>query len=337
MQDLDIIETAIQTLNVVPPQINIKARFVEVPEEDSKALGFDWYLGNVLMTNSPTGGQVGIRQPPGNPSNAASPGGVFPGAFPAGTNGQALTSGLRPVGSGSPLPAMTGILTEPQYRVVLRALEQRAGTDLVAQPEVTVINGRQAQCKAVDVRTIVEGIDPRALTPPGITSTNDADSSALATESMEFGPTLDVTPSVLPDGHTINLPLTASLLEFLGYEDNRTNLVTVYVNGKQKQVSPPRPIVRIAQITSQANVWDGQTLVLGGLVSERVVTTKDSVPGLGNLPLVGRLFRSESKNAQKRKLLVFITPTIIDPAGNRVHSDEEMPSTRQAIPQQPSR
>jgi general secretion pathway protein D len=335
MQDLDIIETAIQVLNLVPPQINIKARFVEVPEEEAKALSFDWYLGNVLMTNGTTGVQSGAPRSPNIPKGAANPVGVFSGAVRAGTNDPLLTSGLR--NTSSPSPALTGILTEPQYQVVLRALQQRAGTDLVAQPEVTVISGRQAQCKAVDVRTIVEGIDPRALTPPGITSTNDADSSALATESMEFGPTLDVTPSVLPDGHTINLPLTASLLEFLGYEDNRTNLVTVYINGKQKQVSPPRPIVRIAQITSQANVWDGQTLVLGGLVSERVVMTKNSVPGLGDLPLVGRLFRSESKNAQKRKLLVFITPTIIDPAGNRVHSADEQPSSPNGIPARPPR
>jgi type II secretory pathway component GspD/PulD (secretin)/beta-lactamase regulating signal transducer with metallopeptidase domain len=337
LQDLDIIEALIPMLNYAPPQINIKAKFVEVPEEETKALGFDWYLGNVLMSNSPTGGQIGIPQSPGTPPKAANPMGIFPGALPAGTNDQPLTSGIRPLPAGILPPAMTGILTQPQYQVVLKALEQRAGTDVVAQPEVTVLSGRQAQCKVVEVRTIVNGIDPRALTPPGITRTNDAVGSALATESMEFGPTLDVTPSVLPDGFTINLPLTASLLEFLGYEDNPTNLVTVYVNGKQKQISPPRPVVRTAQISSQANVWDGQTLVLGGLVSERVVTTKDSVPVLGDLPLVGRLFRSESRNTQKRRLLVFITPTIIDPAGNRVHSDEEMPFTRQAIPQQPPR
>jgi general secretion pathway protein D len=85
------------------------------------------------------------------------------------------------------------------------------------------------------------------------------------------------------------------------------------------------------------NVYDGQTLVLGGLVSEQITAFKDKVPVLGDLPLVGGLFRSESKNAQKRNLLFFITPTIIDPAGNRVHSADEMPFSQDRIPPQPSR
>jgi type II secretory pathway component GspD/PulD (secretin) len=154
---------------------------------------------------------------------------------------------------------------------------------------------------------------------------------------LEFGLTLDITPTVLADGYTISLPLVVSSLEFLGYEDNRTNRVTVYVNGKRKEVIPPQPIVRSCQITSQANVWDGQTLVLGGLVSERVIAMTGQLPVLGNLPGLGPLFRSESKNTRKRSLLVFITPTIVDPSGNRVHSDEEMPLSRDAVPRQPAR
>ena len=59
MQDLDIIEVAIQVLNIVPPQVNIKAKFVEISQNDNKALGFDWYLGNVLMNNGTIGGQGG--------------------------------------------------------------------------------------------------------------------------------------------------------------------------------------------------------------------------------------------------------------------------------------
>jgi general secretion pathway protein D len=116
------------------------------------------------------------------------------------------------------------------------------------------------------------------------------------------------------------------VLEFLGYAEGQTNRVTVYVNGKRKQVSAPQPRFRMAQMSSAVNVRDGETLVLGGLISERILTMKDGVPVLGDLPLLGRLFRSESKNTQKRNLLVFITPTIIDPAGNRVHAAEKTPS-----------
>lgn len=313
-QDLHVIEAAIQTLNFVPPQINIKSKFVEVSDDDTRAVGLDWYLGNVLTTNTSTGG----------------PGSVF-----SSTKGQVSTSILPSVGSA--LSSLSGILTDSQYRMVLKALQQREGTELVASPEVTTHSGRQAQCKVAEVRSVASGIDERALTPPGITSTNDFESSVYSTEQIEFGPTLDIIPEVLPDGYTINLSLVVSLLEFLRYEDSQTNRVTVYVNGKQKEITPPRPIVRTAQVSSQVNVWDGQTLVLWGLVSERTIAMKASVPVLGNLPGVGKLFRSESKSAQKRNLLVFITPTLIDPAGNRVHSEAEMPFARDKTPAQPPR
>ena len=69
MQDLDIIEAAIQVLNIVPPQINIKAKFVEVSQDDNKALGFDWYLGNWLMTNGTIGGQAGTAPSFNGPAN----------------------------------------------------------------------------------------------------------------------------------------------------------------------------------------------------------------------------------------------------------------------------
>jgi general secretion pathway protein D len=84
------------------------------------------------------------------------------------------------------------------------------------------------------------------------------------------------------------------------------------------------------------NVWDGQTVVLGGLLSETVTTIKDQVPMLGDLPLVGRLFRSESKSTAKKNLLIFVTPLLIDPAGNRLHTDDEMPFAQNAIPAQPT-
>ena len=75
-------------------------------------------------------------------------------------------------------------------------------------------------------------------------------------------------------------------------------------------------------------------MVLGGLISENVTRTKDKVPILGDLPLAGRFFRTESSQTKKKNLLIFVTPTIIDPAGNRVHTPEDMPFAQNAIPVQ---
>jgi general secretion pathway protein D len=269
--------------------------------------------------------------------------GVFPGTptglaptnIAPGSTNQVLSFGLRNTYPSS--ATLTGILTDPQFRLVKKALQQRSGAELIAQPEVTTVSGRQAQMKAVDVTTVVTGINKQALTPPGITATNEDASSLYVTEQMEFGPVLDVIPSVLADGFTIALTVIPTVTEFLGYREDPTNRLAVYVNGKKKWVTPPEPIMRRRQMSTSVRLWDGQTVVLGGLPSETVSLLKDKVPLLGDLPLVGRLFRSESKATTKKNLLIFITPTLIDPAGNRIHSEDEMPFTRDNVPQQPAR
>jgi general secretion pathway protein D len=96
----------------------------------------------------------------------------------------------------------------------------------------------------------------------------------------------------------------------------------------------PLPHFRLRQVTTSVVVWDGQTVVLGGLIGESSNKNKDKVPLLGDLPVFGRLFRSESSQTQKRNLVIFVTPTIIDPAGNRKHSQEEMPFAQSTIPAQ---
>jgi type II secretory pathway component GspD/PulD (secretin) len=94
------------------------------------------------------------------------------------------------------------------------------------------------------------------------------------------------------------------------------------------------PKFRVRQVVSTVNVWDGQTVVLGGLIADQVTSIKDKVPFLGDLPFLGRFFRSESKNTQKKNLVIFVTPTIIDPAGNRMHSEDEMPFAQTSFPSQ---
>jgi len=327
-------------LNSVPPQINLKVKVVAVPQSDTKALGFDWYLGSVLMTNGSTGPEAGSAPSSNRVPTTAKPPGTFPGNPHAattnepGANAHLSTSRLRIW--DSPPFTLSGILTDSQFREVMKALAQRDGAELVAQPEVTLSSGRQAQCKATETHSLVK-INEQALTPPGITSTNGDGSLLYVTESMEFGVVLDVIPTVLEDGYTVRMPVVGTVLEFLGYEDARTNRVAAYVNGKRKWVTPPLPCLRTQQMASTVNVWDGQTAVLGGLVSERTTAFKVKVPMLGDMPLLGRLFRREGETTQKRNLLIFVTPTIIDPAGNRVHSEDDLPFTRDAIPRQPPR
>ncbi len=128
------------------------------------------------------------------------------------------------------------------------------------------------------IQTVVKGINERALAPPGITTTNGDESSLFVTEKMEFGPTLDVIPSVLADGYTIALTVIPTVTEFLGYAEGQTNRVAVYVNGKKKWVFPPGPTSANPDEHQRAGAGRPDGCLGGHGVSEAVTTIKDQVP-----------------------------------------------------------
>ena len=273
-QDLDTVEQAIQVLNMRPPQIHIKARFIEVPEEIAKGLGTNF---------TPTGA----------------------------TN-------------------LVGILTDPNFRLALHALEQNKATESLAEPEVTTTSGRQTQMRATEVITVITNFVFQE------TPTNSAITPQIG--KVDVGPTLDTVAYVLSDGYTIDLTAIPSLIEFLGYDKPATNSTPV-VTSKGEIVHVPIILPRfgVRQAETHVKLWDGQTVILGGMISSQVQTTKDKVPVLGDLPLAGRLFRSESKTTIRKNLLVFVTVNIVDAAGNRIHSDDEqMLIARPGIPPQDS-
>jgi general secretion pathway protein D len=153
-------------------------------------------------------------------------------------------------------------------------------------------------------------------------------------EQVETGPLLDVVPYVLSDGYTINLTLIPTLTDFDGYQTPPTIAsVTGGLNVVQLPVVLPEFTVR--QVITTVNIWDNQTVVIGGLVSSEVSSEQDKVPMLGDLPLLGKLFQSQTKVSTKKNLMIFVTATIVDPAGNRVHSDDELPFAQGSLPSQP--
>jgi type II secretory pathway component GspD/PulD (secretin)/tetratricopeptide (TPR) repeat protein len=357
LQDLDTIEKSIQMLNMNPPQLTIRAKFMEVGQDDARALGFDWYLGNIRTDGGRIQSQGGSAPSftfPGS-SSPGNPSGLFPGpsgvnAIPPRVTDNLITSNLRNLGGANDVATVTGILTDPQFRFVVRALEQRLGTDLLSAPEVTTMSGRQAQIKVVDIKYIVTDLDAdqtsagSATTAIGTTGGGGGVGSLIVplAEPFEIGPVLDVIPYVNADGYTIQMTILPTLKEFLGYDDPGAFVAQVQsvgggagAAGAPLSQPVPLPQFRLRQVATTAMVWDGQTIVLGGLIAENVQKAKDKVPVLGDLPLLGRFFRSESNISSKKNLVVFVTPTLIDPAGNRLHSDEEMPFAQQSVPVQP--
>lgn len=364
-QDLEIIQQAIETLNQTPPELTIEAKFAELSQEDSKGLGFNWYLGNTLMNNGAMGFQGGTAPSFQGPSSTANPSGIFPGggtltpgsttytpgpgAVASSASDGLLTSGLRQtVGSSGSLPTvgtLTGIMTDPQFRVAINAIEQRTGDDLLSAPKVTTLSGRQTHIAAQDLQYIVTSttVTETSTTGGGLAGGSGAVAPSIgySASPFSFGPTLDVLATVSADGYSIQMTIVPTYTEFVGYDPPgqfvpQAQAATGSTIGVPLTAQLPLPHFRVREVVTTCNVWDGQTVVLGGLIGETITKINDKVPVLGDLPLVGKLFQSQSSDATKENLLIFVTPTIIDPAGNRVHTDEDLPFAKTMIPVQPA-
>jgi type II secretory pathway component GspD/PulD (secretin)/beta-lactamase regulating signal transducer with metallopeptidase domain len=299
-EDLDTVDQAIAALNAAPLQVHIKARFIEITRNKSTATNsFEWYLGSFNLNG--TNGTVAV--------------------FPGSTN----------TASGQPEnPAgVTGILTDKNFRVTLHALESRAGAEMLGEPEVTTTSGRQTQMRVTQTVTVVTNFAYQDST------SNRWGAVVPQMAQIETGPILDVVPYVLSDGYTINLALIPSVREFLGYD---TPPDVPHVVGTNERVQLPVVLPRFStrQMVATVNLWDNQTVVLGGMTETRSVKIKDKIPVLGDIPAINKFFRSEKTETQEADLLVFITATIVDPAGNRVHTDDELPFAQKGAPPQPS-
>jgi len=361
--DLDLVERTLQLLNKVPPQVQIDAKFASVTQNDAKGVGFQTYLGNFTTANGAIGMQAGTAPTYTGTPTYANPSGNFPGAGPAGTPGQvapatsdgSLTSAaLRTIAPNAPISApslatlgtITGILTDPQFRVAIQAIEQRDGTDILSAPRVTTISGRQAHVQVSDIVNIVTSpeIIPGGLNEllgNGLTTTAAASTTpplvSYSTTPFTSGPTLDILPTISADGYSIQMVMVPTLTEFVGYDPPGQFIPQVTsLAGVPLVAQLPLPHYRVREVITSVNLWDGQTILLGGLISENISKMNDKVPVLGDLPLLGRFFRSEYSYSQKANLMIFITATIVDPAGNRVHSPEEMPFAQNSIPPQPT-
>jgi general secretion pathway protein D len=148
---------------------------------------------------------------------------------------------------------------------------------------------------------------------------------------IPFGQVLDVIPYVSADGYTIQMNIVPTFTEFLGYDLDVARQFQAVVPGVPVQPTP-LPRYRVRQVATSAIVWDGQTVVLGGLIAENVKKVREKVPVLGDIPFLGRLFRSESADSTKKNLVIFVTPTIIDPAGNRIHTPDNLPYDPNRVP-----
>ena len=364
--NLDLVDTLVDNSLTTPAsQVEIESKFLEVTQNNLKELGVDWLLGQFALpggtgvfggggttvggaplTGTTTTGNTafpflnpGVNTPVGASGASSGPitAGNRSGTTAIGVNAvDALLFGT-PIGPAPAILALAGIFTNPQFQVVLRALNQSKGVDLVSAPRVTTKSGQRATIEIVrEFRYPSEYDLPQVTQSPGGIYTPATPTSPTAFEMRPTGITLEVEPTVGPDGYTIDLVLAPRVVEFDGFINYGSPIFAnvSFINGlgftgAQGNILVTanvinQPVFSTREVTTQVSVYDGQTVVLGGLMREDVQKVEDKVPILGDIPLVGRLFRTSSDQHIKRNLLIFVTAGLLDPAGQPlIKADEE--------------
>lgn len=373
---MELVEAYIASIKEgVEKQIYITSRFVEISEEDGEELGFDWLLGPFNFGTTPrvfgAGGTTGNATGAGNPVDFSfvNPATQLPVGFNNVTAG--LRSGSRAIdsnsidaliaeaagttgGGSSMAPAVfgiAGVFTDPQFQVMIRALSQRKGVDLLSAPSVLARSGQRAK-----IEVIREFIYPTEYDPPEIPNQFGAiagvggvgggaaaaggafpvtPATPTAFETRNTGVTLEVDPVLGADQFTIDLNLAPEVVEFDGFINYGSPIQTTSVNAlglvQPVVITENRiemPVFNTRKVTTQVTIWDGQTVALGGLIREDIQDVEDKIPYLGDLPVVGRLFRSSVELHLKRNLTIFVQARLIDPAGMPINGklvDEPLP------------
>lgn len=318
-------------------QVEIESKFVEVSQDNLKELGFDWLLGQFAFPGGSGiyggGGTIGdqannSQNYPFNYPGTTVPVGVNPITAGNRTGGAAISANAldslllgNPItGPASGVLALAGIFTNPQFQVVLRALNQKKGIDLLSAPKVTTKSGSTAR---IDI--VREFRYPSIYSPPEVPTSSGGGVQPITPatptdfEMRPLGVVLEVEPTVGADKTTIDLRLLPQVTEFEGF----VNYGTPIYNGTDILGRPilatanviNYPVFNERSVDTIVSVYDGQTVALGGLIREDVQKVTDKTPILGDIPLAGSLFRSQADKHIKRNLIIFVTPRLMDPAG----------------------
>ncbi|HAL91722.1 MAG TPA: hypothetical protein DCM68_01700 [Verrucomicrobia bacterium] len=322
--NLETFERILQQLNVVPNQVEIEARFIEVEQSDLEEMGLQWILNDNYEFATKTDGSGGRMQMNANDKGFTQGNRFF--NYNVDNNITAPASSITKAIAQTPLGGIlsaSSVLTNPEVTVVLQALSQHGNSDLLSAPRVTTRSGVNAQIQVVKEIIYPTEFD---LTQPTVNSEGNVTMAPIVTpgtfETRETGVILNVTPTVGPDGYTIDLvmaPEVAELVDWIQY-----GATISMASGDQYFFNMPQPIFTSRNVTTSIVIWDGQTVVMGGLIREELTTIKDKVPILGDIPLIGWLFRSEGQNSSKKNLLIFVTARLVDPAGRPIHTEGNM-------------
>jgi general secretion pathway protein D len=275
------IESAIQQLDIRRQQVLIEAAIIEVSGDDADQLGIQWALGDLssgigLLSFSNIGASLSS---------------IAAGYLSSGTAGaaNAIAAGKNR-GDGATFALGNFENSRKAYGALIQALKTNTKSNLLSTPSIVTMDNEEAY--------IVVGQNVPFVTGSVSTGSSGTVNPYTTVERKDVGVTLKVIPHI-GEGGTVRLEVEQEVSNVQSSKGQAADLIT------------NKRAIKTAVLAEH-----GQTVVLGGLVSDDVEFNNQGIPGLSSIPYLGRLFRSDTRSNVKRNLLVFIHPTIVGDAND---------------------
>ena len=338
-KNLDRVKNIIRRYSDIK-QVHIEAKFMEVEQKILNELGVNWNLNPTVAGTGTVNAATNLRSinsvfatnnaqvrsviiTAGATATSAAINNIIPQPAPN------FPGGINLGNSAQSYTANVGIIGAETLRVAIRAIEENAGSDLMSSPSLTVLDNKTAVIKVAQLLRYPQAYgDTQSNVGTGGGGTGATTGAAVAITAgtpqdftqMEVGVSLEVTPTVGADD-SIALNLKPKVTEFEGFVEYGGTSIAI---SGGVSVSVPsgffQPIFSTREVTTEVTVFDGATVVIGGLTREEVKTVDDKVPVLGSIPLIGAAFRSSGKTIQKKSLMVFVTANLVSPGGATLRS-----------------
>jgi len=262
-------------LDVRRLQVLIEAAIVEVSADFTRQLGTELFVGDASGSNTP----FGITAPSGTLAQLL--------------QNLALGGATAPVDLGtSPLLAAGRISDSgTSFAFIIRALASNSDVNLLSTPSITTMDNEEAK--------IVVGQNVPFRTGSTTTGSGGAINPFTTIERQDVGLTLEVTPHI-NEGNLVRLKIHQEVSEV-----DPASLTAIGSDAVADLITNKRTI------DTTVLVEDGEVIILGGLMRDKATITTSRVPLLGSIPVLGYLFKSETKTFEKTNLLVFIRPTVL--------------------------
>jgi len=271
------IEKVLHDLDKPVPQIMIAVKFIETRLEHNDAMGINWTVKARLSGGPSTASR--LANAAGSSSNLGT------GTSLGGSQSQNL--GFPMFGQVSNLDVAT--LSLQEFQAVLEMLFTNGNSKLLSDPRITTLDNQPAN---IEVGTTIPVLVPQ---------TQGSGNALVAIPQETF--------------QDINVSISLNCVPHVNVERYITMVVEPLVEAITGYTGPDqdRPIVASRSAKTQVMVQDGETIAIGGLIKEDKFETMKKIPILGDIPLIGYLFKHKSNQLEKTDLLIFITPHIVGP------------------------